>query len=267
MQEAFSYSFPAPAWRLLFEQAADAPGRLLVEWRDGAARRLGITLLSLPDGTCLSDPAAGLPWTSAVLGLWNGLALYHHLGNERLPVPTALGSYDPQSAQSRWEWPHHLLLACDGQQVEARPTAPAEGQPPSVYFDLFSGRPQPAESHLTPRADRRATHPVLYLPTSSHWPLLTRFVQKTTGQTPHQRLHYAEIDDKIVFSYYVYAENGPPSAFLLVADRQGQLRLHRPLQLAEAAANGTDPTAFGVWQNLLLVVTNPIQLTGFSLTN
>ncbi|WP_266365010.1 hypothetical protein [Tellurirhabdus rosea] len=259
---AFSHSFPAPVWRLLFEQVSGAPGRVLVEWRDGEARRLGISAMSLPEGQILSSETAELPWSSSVMGVWNGLALYHRLGNERLPVPTALGCFDPDMGHTRWEWPNHLLLSCDGIQVEARPTAPSESGHPSVFFDLQSGRPQTGSAPLLPGPDDRLKYPVLYHRNSQYWPVVDRFVKKVTGQTPFERLHYAEVGDKILFSYYVYTENSPTEAFLLVSDRQARIRLHQPLAV-NAAGTGTDATAFCLWQNQLLVLTEPTQLTGF----
>jgi hypothetical protein len=271
LKTAFQHNFAIPVWRLLFEQVPGASGLLLAELRDGSKRSLQASALQLPNGELLTD-LLQLPWSAAVLGVWNGYALYHRLDNERLPVPTALGCIDVRSGQTRWEWPGHMLAASDGQLVEANRTSLAAGEMrQSVFFSLFDGQPIKSVRTITPVHQPSLHFPTHYTETSQYWPLLNRFVEKCTNHIAIQSIDYLEVADKIIFSYYVYGNAGKMPSFLLVTDRQQTVWLHQPLREQTVSDEGSERSdglagAFCVWHDQVLALAQPTQLVSYFLT-
>ncbi|WP_234734889.1 hypothetical protein [Tellurirhabdus bombi] len=271
LKTAFVHNFATPVWRLLFEQVPGAPGLLLAELRDGSKRSLQVSTLQLPNGELLTH-SLELPWSAAVLGIWNGYALYHRLDNERLPVPTALGCLDVRRGEIRWEWPGHMLSASDGQLVEATRTSLAAGemrQP--VWFSLLEGQPVDGVKSILPAPNPSLQFPTHYPETSQYWPLLNRFVEKYTNHLAIQAIDYLEVADKIIFSYYVYGNTGKKQSYLLITDRQQTVWLHQPLLEQTASDKDSERSdglagAFCVWQNQILALAQPTQLVSYFLT-
>ena len=259
---AFQLQFPAPIWRLVFEQVETASGLLVAELRSRENQTLTLVSVELPHGEIISETRPTLPFHSALVGIWNGQALYHRFDNNRLPVPTALGSVDLRTGQPRWEWPQHVLTGADAEFVWAqRASLTDTASAPVVAFRLLDG--EPVETAEKPPAfhNSRLHFPVSYTRSSNWWPVVERFIKKLTKHQAIDSIDYLEVGNKLIFSYYYRETNDQLCSYLLIIDRLQTIWLHqRTDQAIEPARPAAELNAlplfgnglFCVWQNQLI---------------
>ncbi|MFC5409866.1 hypothetical protein ACFPMF_11140 [Larkinella bovis] len=273
---AFQLSFSESVWRLIFEQVDLAPPRFVAELRSHETQRLTYVTAELPPGTLLSQIQPAVPFHSALVGLWNGLALYHRFDNNRLPVPTALGAVDPKTGQIRWEWPQHTLKAANAELVWAQRASLTDTTlSPVVVFRLSDG--EPVETAIKPPAghNSRLQFPVSYTTSSPWWPVIDRFLKKMGQIQPIESVDYLEVADKLIFSYYYREPNDRLRSSLLITDRRQTIWLHQPTGPGiETTGLPSDASArplvgtgsFCVWQNQLITQLNSTCITSYFLT-
>ena len=273
---AFEQALPFPIWRLVFEQVNEAPGLLVAELRHGDSPTLSLAVITLPTGEMMLREAA-IPFHSSLLGVWNGLALYHRFDNNQLPIPTAIGCLDLTTGQSRWEWPGHSLVAADAQAVWIRRTSLTHSSPnPPVVLRLTDGEPLEEPENVPVAHNSRLYFPVSYAETSSYWPIINRFLKKVVNQQAVHTVDYLERSDKILFSYYFHETNHTLRSSLLIIDRQQSQWLHLPLSSGspvppDGAESVESPLAgnnsFCVWQHQVIVLTSPYHIRSYYLNS
>ncbi|GAB3254788.1 hypothetical protein GCM10027347_15440 [Larkinella harenae] len=273
---AFQRTFAEPIWRLIFEEIETAPGLLVAELRNRQTQTLTLATATLPEGILIAEIQPDLPFHCALIGVWNGFALYHRFDNNRLPVPTALGGVDLKTGRTRWEWPQHVFKGADSEHVWAQRVSLTDtALLPLIAFQLADG--EPVESAKKPSFVHNPAlqFPVSYTTSSPWWPVVDRFIKKTTNHQPIDSVDYLEVGDKLIFSYYYRETNDQIRSFLLITDRRQGIWLHQHTDQAIATTGATSESnalplfgngSFCVWQNQLIFPSSPTCITSFYLT-
>jgi hypothetical protein len=272
---AFQLQFSDPVWRLVFEQIETSPGLIVAELRNRESQILTFVTAELPGGKIISEIRPGLPFHTALAGLWNGQALYHRFDNNRLPVPTALGNVNLKTGQPRWEWPQHVLADANADLVWAKRASLADTAiAPVVAFRLSDGEPVETVENPTSFHNSRLHFPVSYSTSSKWWPVIDRFIKKVTNHRAVESIDYLEIGDKLIFSYYYRETNDQLRSNLLITDRLQTIWLHQHIGPdIETARPLSEPGAvplfgngsFCVWQNQIVFQPTSTCITSYFL--
>ncbi len=259
---AFAIRFSGTVWRVI----ADPGGTLLVAQIMGAEQpETHFAAVELPAGKLLWQE-----WTPTVHGLAHAVALQGEtlyvqvLSAGPLPQPEALIAVDVPTREVLWQRPKASWgsVAEEGvrvwevgyERVRCLLLHPRDG---SVKHEI-----PPAEVARTEAAGRDAGHyPVHYAEGNPHTGSIAEFIQKRLGVTPAPAFDYAEKENVLIISYYLYQANQFDN-FLAVFDRKGLPLWERKIA---GALPGTGVNTFLTTDNLLIFVQEKNQLLGYVL--
>ncbi|MBD0254392.1 MAG: hypothetical protein ICV83_01635 [Cytophagales bacterium] len=209
-------------------------------------------------------------WSPAVHGLAHAVALQgatlyvQVLSAGPLPQPEVLIAIDVPTRTVLWQRPKASWgnVAEEGvtvwevgyERVRCFLLHPREG---SVRREI-----PPAEAAVTEAAGRETgRYPVHYAGGNPYTESIVEFIQNRLGVTPAPAFDYAEKQNVLIISYYLYQANQYDN-FLAVFDRKGL-----PLweQRIAGALPGTGVNTFLTTDNLLIFVQEKNQLLGYVL--
>ncbi len=261
-QPAFAIRFPGTVWRVV----ADPDGTLLVAEIVGEGQPgTHFAAIELPAGKLLWQQ-----WTPTLHGLAHAVALQGEtlyvqvLSAGSLPQSEALIAIDVPTRTVRWQRPKASWgnVAEEGvtvwemryERVRCLLLHPGDG---SVRREI-----PPAEVALTKVAGFDARrYPVHYAGGNPYTESIAEFIQNRLGVTPAQAFDYAEKQNVLIISYYLYQANQYDN-FLAVFNRKG---LPSWVQKIAGALPGTGVNTFLTTDNLLIFVQEKNQLLGYVL--
>lgn len=215
LREEISYYMPGQIWRALPCRADN----WVIEWRIPEGKKLGFSVInpSNPEAIVVEAAADGIDWWSSLAGAGSRCFFVHGYRNTDIPEPTDLMAFDMNSGEMRWVLPGYRFEGISVQGVLLAGRKDAGGI--SVFeCDELTGKPSvtPAENPVKPETGWLAAY--RYTRGEEYYDFLVRFLEKNTGLSPAGALEYLDYADKMVFSFYLYENNGL-AQYVAVLDR------------------------------------------------
>ncbi len=214
VSEEFSYQMPGQIWRAL----PCVSGRWVIEWRIPEGKRLGFSVIApLNPGTIMVEAATdGMDWWSLLAGAGLSCFFVHGYRNTDVPEPTDLVAFDMNSGEMRWMLPGYRFEGISDQGMLLVGKKDAGGV--SVFrCDELTGRVWAAsDSSLKAGVDWQEAY--RYTRGEEYYDFLVAFLKKNIGIVPAGAIEYLDYADKMVFSFYLYENNGL-AQYVAVLDR------------------------------------------------
>lgn len=261
-QPAFVLGFTGTIWRVL----PDPDGSILVaEILEKETHQKSFAAIDIRNGSLLWQQwmCTEYPLAAAV-ALNRGTLYLQALSNGQPPRAEALIAVDIQSQSILWKRPKASWagIAAEGVAV----TETGYEQLRHLVLDSQDGAIRREISLLEigvclKEETSSGSYPVHYPEGSSYADLMAQFIYARLGVMPAPVFDYAQKQEALVISYYLYQANQYDN-FLAVFDRNG-----RPLwqQKIAGALSGTGANTFLTTDDLLIFVKEKNQLLGYVL--
>ncbi len=261
-QPAFAFKFPGTLWRVV----ANPAGTLLVaEILEEGAQRKHFAAVDLIAGKLLWQQ-----WTPETPGLAQAAALHGQtlyvqtFSAGSLPQPGALIAVDVPTRAVIWQRTGASWSGITEEGITAWELGYERIRHVLLHPEngLVRREISPAETAVAgASAGDSGRYPVHYAAGNPHTESIARFIGNRLDVTPVPAFDYAEKENVLVISYYLYQANQYDN-FLAVFDRKGL-----PLwgQKIAGALPGTGLNTFLTTDNLLIFVQEKKQLLGYVL--
>ena len=200
-----SYHMPGQIWRAFPCEG----GRWVIEWRIPEGKQLGFSVIDpLNPGAPVTEAAVdGIDWWSSLAGAGGNCFFVHGYRNADIPEPTDLMAFDMRSGEMKWVLPGYRFEGISEQK--ALLVGKKDGGGISVFeCNELTGAPSaaPAGNRVNPAADWLEAY--RYNSGEEYYDFLARFLEKNAGVSPVGAIEYLDYADKMVFSFYLYENNG-----------------------------------------------------------
>lgn len=218
--EEISYPMPGQIWKVL----PCGSDRWVIEWRMPEGKRLGFSVIDPlnPDALVVQAAADGIDWWSSLAGVGMRCFFVHGYRNSDIPEPTDLMAFDMSTGEMRWVLPGYRFEGISEQKTLLVGRKDARGI--SVFeCDELTGTPSapPADSRVKPETGWLEAH--RYTRGEEYYDFLVGFLKKSVGLSPAGAVEYLDYADKMVFSFYLYENNGLVQ-YVAVLDRFRKVR-------------------------------------------
>jgi hypothetical protein len=256
----FSHTFGSSIWRIL---ASDR--WLVVENREGASRSVHFAAIDLPQAKlCWEGLVLPQPWWVGASIILGDTLLLQQFSDPQKPQTRGITGVDISSGKISWQQPAHSLLRLTDRGIIAFQESesgqvfglldPATGDTKTILetgeIDLLPYIPEPP-----------VIHPVHYTHENKYFNSIVLFLRQKLGIEPQKAVDYAEFQQRIIISYYIY-EHKNLSNFLLVLDKEANVVLHEQIA-SHLPGIGID--TFFIVQHYLIVVKDKKELTVYEL--
>ncbi|MDO1447912.1 DUF4905 domain-containing protein [Rhodocytophaga aerolata] len=245
----FSFTLPGNIWRMLASEHW-----LVAEIRDGQTRKANFAAVDIRSGRLQWDYLE-LPesWWVSGTTIQTDTLLVQLYPDPQQPQTKGIIAIDLPTGTIRWQQPQHSFLRLTEQGILA-----VQGTEGESIFQLLSLATGEVVSRIEPvQLDDFSSpaQPYLLLPThytqeNTYFGSIVSFIHHKLGLQPQKAVDYAEFQQLISISYYIY-EHKNLTNYLLILDKEGNVRLHERLA-SQLPGIGLD-TFFIIHQYLIVV--------------
>ncbi len=249
MLKKIEETFAGKIWNTAFYQDT-----MVLEVRDESKREVSFSALNLKSGEVLwRDFRPEKSWWLGLVGVFGNHLILHKYSTQQKPEPLGviLINIETCSVEKRIEdW---IFFNCDGNILNLYQLD--ESNLP-VYQSIEIGT-KPLKSVISAENQYFVRH---YPESSPHFPTIFKFLYHLINIEAQNGVDYLEVNDKIIFSYYIYRGNQFQN-YLLVTNQNKKILLHD--FIAESEGIGID--TFSIKSDILLYVKNQNQLIGYEI--
>lgn len=241
LQLAFRFSLPRRPWQILV-----GGDEMMLELRDMEQMVLEVAVLKL--GGQMYTFSLQLDWWHKLVAFDADYLVFERMEDSMDPAACSLHAYPRKSGGQEYHFERARFVDWSGGQL---------------YYQTEEG-----ERHtlgLDTSLAERATDSVFYGQQFTHdsadFELLAGFIQDHVHMKPVQQIEYMDYNNLMLFSFYVLESKGF-SNFMGVWDVQGDQKL---FQILEPNVEKVAPGSFFIWHDLLIFVSEKVNLNAYKL--
>jgi hypothetical protein len=256
----FSHTFKSSIWRIL---ASDR--WLVAENREGANRSVHFAAIDLRQAKlCWEGLVLPQPWWVGAIMIHEDTLILQQFSDPQKPETKGITGVAIPSGKVSWQQPEQSFVRLTDKGIIA-----LESNETSQVFRLLD--PSSGEAREVLETGKIAllpyiqeppvVHPVHYTHENKYFSSIVLYLRQKLGIEPEKAVDYAEFQQRIIISYYIY-EHKNLSNYLLVLDKEANVVLHEQIA-SHLPGIGLD--TFFIVQHYLIVVKDKKELIAYEL--